>query len=123
MTARADRARYRVEDGRGCIDIYLHTAQQLFDGRDPAPFRMTGGHSWTNEGKSRASCPRRLRSAFSRRKGVSGEDADHHGRAPHKCGKRKRNPPVLPTGSCAEYRLVRGGPRGMSRSRALANFR
>lgn len=31
--------RYRVEDGRFCIDIRLRSARQLFDGRDPAPFR------------------------------------------------------------------------------------
>lgn len=32
-------ARYRFEEGMTCIDIKLKTAQQLFDGRDPAPFR------------------------------------------------------------------------------------
>lgn len=31
--------RYRVEDGRSCIDVQLKSSQQLFDGRDPAPFR------------------------------------------------------------------------------------
>jgi hypothetical protein len=31
--------RYRVEDGHACIDIRVRTTQQLFDGRDPAPFR------------------------------------------------------------------------------------
>lgn len=31
--------RYRAEDGRFCIDIRLRSARQLFDGRDPAPFR------------------------------------------------------------------------------------
>jgi hypothetical protein len=31
--------RYRIEAGKTCIDIRLRTAQQLFDGRDPAPFR------------------------------------------------------------------------------------
>lgn len=31
--------RYRAEGGRFCIDIRLRTAWQLFDGRDPAPFR------------------------------------------------------------------------------------
>lgn len=35
----ASRARYRDEDERTCIDIRLRTARQLFDGRDPAPFR------------------------------------------------------------------------------------
>jgi hypothetical protein len=31
--------RYRIEGGKTCIDIKLRTAHQLFDGRDPAPFR------------------------------------------------------------------------------------
>lgn len=31
--------RYRAEDGRFCIDIRLRSSRQLFDGRDPAPFR------------------------------------------------------------------------------------
>lgn len=31
-------ARYRVEDGRSCIDIRVRQSRQLFDGRDPAPF-------------------------------------------------------------------------------------
>ena len=31
--------RYRTEAGRPCIDIELRTARQLFDERDPAPFR------------------------------------------------------------------------------------
>jgi hypothetical protein len=30
---------YRVEGERTCIDIRLRGVQQLFDGRDPAPFR------------------------------------------------------------------------------------
>lgn len=30
---------YREEAGRVCIDIRLRSARQLFDGRDPAPFR------------------------------------------------------------------------------------
>jgi len=33
------RARYRVEDGRSCIDIRVSHSRQLFDFRDPAPFR------------------------------------------------------------------------------------
>lgn len=33
------RARYRVEDGRSCIDIKVRHSRQLFDGRDPAPLR------------------------------------------------------------------------------------
>ncbi len=35
----ATRARYRVEDGRSCIDLTLRHSGQLFEGRDPAPFR------------------------------------------------------------------------------------
>ena len=35
----ATRARYRVEDGRSCIDLKVRQSRQLFDGRDPAPFR------------------------------------------------------------------------------------
>ena len=31
--------RYRLEGGKTCIDIKLRNADQLFDGRDPAPFR------------------------------------------------------------------------------------
>jgi len=31
--------RYRVEQGKQCIDIRLRSARQLFDLRDPAPFR------------------------------------------------------------------------------------
>jgi hypothetical protein len=30
--------RYRVKDGRSCIDLKLRQSRQLFDGRDPAPF-------------------------------------------------------------------------------------
>lgn len=30
--------RYRIEDGRACIDIRVRESRQLFDGRDPAPF-------------------------------------------------------------------------------------
>ncbi len=32
-------SRYRLEAGKPCIDIKLSTVDQLFDGRDPAPFR------------------------------------------------------------------------------------
>jgi hypothetical protein len=32
------RTRYRVEDGRSCIDLNVRQSRQLFDGRDPAPF-------------------------------------------------------------------------------------
>ena len=35
----AERPRYRVEDGLWCIDIKVRQARQLFDSRDPAPFR------------------------------------------------------------------------------------
>ena len=31
--------RYRIEGGKTCIDIRLKSAHQLFDTRDPAPFR------------------------------------------------------------------------------------
>lgn len=31
--------RYRVEDGRPCIDVRLATFETMFDKRDPAPFR------------------------------------------------------------------------------------
>lgn len=34
-----DGSRYRVEEGRFCIDIRIRSSRQLFDGRDPAPFR------------------------------------------------------------------------------------
>jgi hypothetical protein len=30
--------RYRVEEGRWCIDLNVRHSRQLFDGRDPAPF-------------------------------------------------------------------------------------
>ncbi len=33
------RARYRIEEGRSCIDLKVRHSRQLFDGRDPAPFR------------------------------------------------------------------------------------
>lgn len=32
-------AHYRIEDGKACIDIQLRSSRQLFDLRDPAPFR------------------------------------------------------------------------------------
>jgi hypothetical protein len=31
--------RYRIDQGKACIDIKVRSARQLFDGRDPAPFR------------------------------------------------------------------------------------
>lgn len=33
------RQRYRTEEGRACIDVHLESSRQLFDNRDPAPFR------------------------------------------------------------------------------------
>ena len=33
------RTRYRVEEGRSCIDLKVRHSRQLFDTRDPAPFR------------------------------------------------------------------------------------
>lgn len=38
-SAQSRPSRYRSEDDRICIDIRLRNARQLFDGRDPAPFR------------------------------------------------------------------------------------
>ena len=38
-TQMVTRARYRVEEGRSCIDLNVRHSRQLFDGRDPAPFR------------------------------------------------------------------------------------
>ena len=35
----ATSTRYRVEDGRWCIDLEVRNSRQLFDTRDPAPFR------------------------------------------------------------------------------------
>jgi hypothetical protein len=32
-------SRYRVDDGKSCIDIRLRSTRQLYDLRDPAPFR------------------------------------------------------------------------------------
>lgn len=31
--------RYRIEDGVHCVDVKINTIEQLFDNRDPAPFR------------------------------------------------------------------------------------
>lgn len=31
--------RYRIEDGRPCIDVRIESIERLFDNRDPAPFR------------------------------------------------------------------------------------
>ena len=38
MRAKLGEVRYRLEGDRACIDIFVQTARQLFDGRDPAPF-------------------------------------------------------------------------------------
>jgi hypothetical protein len=35
----ATHPRYRVEDGAHCVDVRLTAVEQLFDNRDPAPFR------------------------------------------------------------------------------------
>ena len=35
----AEHPRYRLKDGRWCIDITVRQARQLFDSRDPSPFR------------------------------------------------------------------------------------
>lgn len=35
----SEHPRYRVEDGFHCVDIRVQTVEQLFDNRDPAPFR------------------------------------------------------------------------------------
>lgn len=32
-------SRYRFEQGQACIEIRVHNSRQLFDDRDPAPFR------------------------------------------------------------------------------------
>lgn len=39
MSSKSNSSRYRLEGGKRCIDIQLTTADQLFNGRDPAPFR------------------------------------------------------------------------------------
>jgi hypothetical protein len=39
MIGRPLYGRYRDEDGVSCIDLSVRTAPQLFDGRDPSPFR------------------------------------------------------------------------------------
>ncbi len=38
LMRRATPPRYRLEGGKTCIDIKLRNADQVFDGRDPAPF-------------------------------------------------------------------------------------
>lgn len=35
----AEPPRYRIEDGERCLDVRLGSVEQLFDNRDPAPFR------------------------------------------------------------------------------------
>ena len=39
MAPESKPSRYRIEGDRTCIDIRRRSARQLFDGRDPAPFR------------------------------------------------------------------------------------
>jgi hypothetical protein len=39
LPAMPAKTRYRIEEGRSCIDIRVKHTSQLFDGRDPAPFR------------------------------------------------------------------------------------
>jgi hypothetical protein len=34
-----DKERYRIENGERCIDVRIAQIEQLFDNRDPAPFR------------------------------------------------------------------------------------
>ena len=35
----SEKPRYRLDGERACIELRLRTVQQLFDGRDPSPFR------------------------------------------------------------------------------------
>lgn len=39
MLGRPMHGRYRDENGVSCVDLSVRTAPQLFDGRDPSPFR------------------------------------------------------------------------------------
>lgn len=39
MVSSGVQSRYRTDAGKACIDLRVQTAAQLFDGRDPAPFR------------------------------------------------------------------------------------
>lgn len=39
MDERSPRPRYREEEGRPCIDVRVPSIENLFDRRDPAPFR------------------------------------------------------------------------------------
>jgi len=34
-----EQSRYRFEDGEPCVDVKLSSIEQIFDNRDPAPFR------------------------------------------------------------------------------------
>jgi len=34
-----EQSRYRIENGEPCIDIKINSIEQMFDNRDPAPFR------------------------------------------------------------------------------------
>src|SRR5262249_8312222 len=35
----SEHSRYRLEDGMPCVDIRITRLEQMFDNRDPAPFR------------------------------------------------------------------------------------
>lgn len=35
----SEHSRYRFEDGKPCVDVRITSLEQLFDNRDPAPFR------------------------------------------------------------------------------------
>jgi hypothetical protein len=39
MTEPSTKSRYRIEDGQPVLDVRVDSVEQLFDNRDPAPFR------------------------------------------------------------------------------------
>ena len=39
MNERNSASRYRLEEGVPCVDVKINNIEQLFDNRDPAPFR------------------------------------------------------------------------------------
>lgn len=39
MKERNSASRYRLEEGVSCVDVKINNIEQLFDNRDPAPFR------------------------------------------------------------------------------------
>lgn len=39
MRTSTEASRYRTEDGEPCIDVRVRSIEQIFDNRDPAPFR------------------------------------------------------------------------------------